>query len=192
MTNLKPDIDKGIFPQADGTIAYTALSDKLLILDYEHRTFAVSAAPKRAMSCSDRCGVISNPTFGHHGPPILATTGFTLNGMPLVMQVDTLWSGTMLLYDTGPAKLGLGARTLSLPSLKMREFPFTDGGVQMLELPSQFQSFQGTILNRNAPYYSPTPGVHQPDGLFDGTVGNELFDHHVVRVDFASHQFSIR
>jgi hypothetical protein len=190
--DINADIDKGTFPKADGTLAYTALKDQLLVLDYVQRTFAIAPAPKDGLSCGNLCGVISNPTFGKNGPPILATTGFTLNGKPLVMQIDTLWSGTMLLYDDGPAKLGLEARTQSAPSIKFRSFPFTDGGVKMLELPSQSQGFKGSTLNRNAPYYTPTPGVHQPDGLFDGTAGNELFEHHVLRIDFLSHQFSIK
>jgi Aspartyl protease len=190
--DIKSDINKGTFPKADGTLAYTALKDKLLVLDYAQRSFTIAPASKEGLSCDKPCGVISNPTFGKDGPPILATTGFTLNGKPLVMQIDTLWSGTMLLYDEGPAKIGQQARNLSAPSLKFRSFPFTDGGVKMLELPSQSQGFQGTILNRNAPYYSPTPGVHQPDALFDGTVGNELFEDHVLRIDFASHRFSIK
>jgi hypothetical protein len=189
--DLTTDIDKGTFPKADGTLAYTAFNDKLLVLDYAHRTFSIAPAPKGGLPCGNLCGVISNPTFGKNGPPIVVTTGFTLNGTPLLMQIDTLWTGTMLRYDEGPAKQGLEDRTTSLTSPKFRSFPFTDGGVRMLEIPSQSQGFQGTTLNRNAPLYTPTPGVHQPDGLFDGTVGDELFNHHVLRFDFASHQFSI-
>jgi hypothetical protein len=81
--DINADIDKGTFPKADGTLAYTALKDKLLGLDYVRRTIAVSPAPKEGLSCANRCGVISNPTFGKNGPPILATTGFTLNGRAL-------------------------------------------------------------------------------------------------------------
>jgi Aspartyl protease len=190
VVDLKSDISKGTAPEADGTIAYTALPDKLLVLDYEHRKFAITKAPQEDMPCPNLCGKVSNPTFGVDGPPIVVTTGFTLNGMALVMQVDTLWSGTMLIYDGAAVRLGLSqAIVMSLP--KERSFPFTDGGVQMIETRSDTQGFEGTVLNRNAPFYLPTKAVHQPDGLFDGTVGNELFDHHVLRIDFASHQFSI-
>jgi hypothetical protein len=190
VVDLKSDISKGTAPEADGTIAYTALHDKLLVLDYEHWKFAITKAPSGGSPCSNFCGQVSNPTFGVDGPPIVVTTGFRLNGVALVMQVDTLWSGTMLIYDAAAARLGL-PQAAAMSSLKERSFPFTDGGVQMAETRSNTQGFGETVLNRDAPFYLPTKAVHQPDGLFDGTVGNELFDHHVLRIDFASHQFSI-
>jgi len=186
--DLKADIAKGSIPAADGTLAYTAFREKLLMLDYAHRKIAIAPAGKDNAPCPGFCGEISHPTFGKQGPPMVVTSGFTVNGTPVSMQIDTLWSGTMLIYDTSVAKLGLSSAAASQTK---RSFPFTDGGVQMLEAQGISEGFGKGSLKRSAPIYFPTPGVHQPDGLFDGTVGDELFQGHVLLMNFATSQFSI-
>jgi hypothetical protein len=40
--------------------------------------------------------------------------------------------------------------------------------------------------------YFPTPGVHEPDGLFDATIGLELMPDSVVSLDFHNQTISIR
>jgi Aspartyl protease len=186
--DLKTDIAKGSVPAADGTLAYTAFPEKLLMLDYSHQKFGISPAAKDNAPCAGFCGEISHPTFGKQGPPMVVTSGFTVNGAPVSMQIDTLWTGTMLIYDTSVAKLGLSS---AAASQSKRSFPFTDGGVQMLEANGINEGFGKGILKKNAPIYFATPEVHQPDGLFDGTVGDELFQGHVLLMNFATRQFSI-
>jgi hypothetical protein len=186
--DLKTDIAKGSVPPADGTLAYTAFPEKLLMLDYSHQKFGISPASKDQTPCSGFCGEISHPTFGKQGPPMVVTSGFTVNGTPVSMQIDTLWTGTMLIYDTSVAKLGL---SVAASSQTKRSFPFTDGGVQMLEANGINEGFGKGTLKKNAPIYFPTQGVHQPDGLFDGTVGDGLFQGHVLLMNFATRQFSI-
>jgi Aspartyl protease len=186
VVKLQPSIDKGNMPAADGTLAYTAFKDRALTIDYKNHRVNVSGVLKVDASCPQSCGTITNPTFGKQGPPIVVTTGFRLNGKPLTMQIDTLYEGTMLIYPTSVDKLGLTAQQ---NTSKTRMFAFTDGGVPMKESTASKESFENELLRRNATLYFATPKVHLPDGMFDGTVGNELFLGHVLTLDFHANRF---
>ena len=186
VVNLKSSIDKGVMPAADGALAYTAFKDRVLTIDYMNHRVNVSGVLKAAAPCPQSCGTITNPTFGKQGPPIVVTTGFQLNGKPLTMQIDTLYEGTMLIYPTSVDKLGLAGQQ---SSAKTRMFPFTDGGVPMMESTASKESFENQLLRKNATLYFATPKVHLPDGMFDGTVGNELFLGHVLTLDFHGNRF---
>jgi hypothetical protein len=55
----------------------------------------------------------------------------------------------------------------------------------MKEAPAKRESFRGVPLGDGNPkVYFPTPGVHEPDGMFDATVGLELFVDAIVTLDF--------
>jgi hypothetical protein len=186
IVKLKPSIDKGEMPSADGTLAYTAFKNRVLTIDYKNHRVNISAVLKTEAPCPQSCGTITNPTFGKQGPPIVVTTGFRLNGKPLTMQIDTLYEGTMLIYPTSVEKLGLtGQQNTS----KTRMFAFTDGGVPMKESTASKESFEDEVLRSNVALYFATPKVHLPDGMFDGTVGNELFLGHVLTLDFHANRF---
>jgi hypothetical protein len=107
-------------------------------------------------------------------------------GQHVSVQIDTLYSGTMLIYPTSVAKLGLAAQATSP---RVQNFPYTDGGVDMIEGSAIQESFGKKILLANAPLYFATPKVHVPDGMFDGTVGAALFAGHVVNLDFHANRF---
>ena len=50
---------------------------------------------------------------------------------------------------------------------------------------AQHEGFRGIILAKEgAKVYFPTETVHEPDGLFDATVGLELFRDAVLTLDF--------
>jgi hypothetical protein len=67
----------------------------------------------------------------------------------------------------------------------MRLFPLTDGGVNMKVAEAQQEGFRGIMLvKEGAKVYFPTETVHEPDGLFDATVGLELFRDAVLTLDF--------
>ena len=178
---------QGAFPQSQGTISYADLKGRRLVLDYRRRAIsaALSTSPP---ACGPRCGVITYPTFGRQGPPIVVTTGFRVNGEPVTVQVDTLYAGTMLIYAASVARLGLTSQSTAG---RIRNFPLTDGGVDMVEGRAKTESFGPVPLLTDAPLYFATEKVHQPDGLFDGTVGAELFKDHVVTLDFAADRFWI-
>jgi hypothetical protein len=52
-------------------------------------------------------------------------------------------------------------------------------------------AFDGKTIAQDAPLYFPTSGVHEPDGLFDGTVGLMLMQDKVVTLDFHDKTISI-
>lgn len=186
VVDLASDIKKGNMPDADGLLTYAAFGPRLLRMDYKAHRLTVSDPLTSGEPCPKECGTISNPTFGEKGPPIVVSTGFSVNGKPVTVQIDTLYSGTMLIYPTSVDRLGLASQQ---SSKTLRNFAFTDGGVQMIQGSASTEGFGGKTLARNSPLYFATPDVHQPDGMFDGTVGHELFVGHVLTFDFFAHHF---
>jgi hypothetical protein len=185
VVDMHDEIAKGTFPKADGSLSYRAIKDQVLTLDFQGHRLSVSAA---ASDCHDRCGSLSYPTFGPKGPPIVVGSGFEVNGVPLSMQIDTLYSGTMLIFPNAVGKTGLGTESRGT---KVRNFPFTDGGVDMIEAEVKRETFLGQPLRAPASVYFATEKVHTPDGMFDGTVGAELFKGRKVTFDFKSNHFWI-
>lgn len=183
VADLSKNIADGTFPKVDGTIGYSVLKGYTLSLDYKQHTVALGSGDA---SCAAACGAITYPPFGEKGPPIVVTSGFRVNGKDVSMQVDTFYTGTMLIFPTSVAKLRLKAEALSP---RADHFFFTDGGVDMIRGRAESESFGDTVLAANAPLYFATPKVHTPDGLFDGTVGAALFAGHVVNLDFHANRF---
>lgn len=186
--DLESSIRKNEMPSADGFITYPAFAGRILRMDYSKRRVEATDTSRQELPCPRDCGTLTTPTFGHDGPPIVATTGFKVNGKAVVVQVDTLYAGTMLIYPTSVGSLGLDKQE---KSAKTRLFPYTDGGVNMIESAAQTEGFGHTILQQDVPLYFATADVHLPDGMFDGTVGNELFLHRVLTFDFRSNRFWI-
>jgi hypothetical protein len=181
--DLTDAVKQGQFPQSAGTLDYVDFRDRVLTLDYPKHTIEIADASSAAPAGA---GTLTYPTFGQQGPPIVATTGFAVNGQPITVQVDILYTGTLLIYPTSVSRLGLDA---AAAATQTRDFPFTDGGVPMIESKAAHESFGGSDLMAGAPLYFATPKVHTPDGLFDGTVGNALLTGHRVTFDFKSNRF---
>lgn len=181
------DLGRGGVPKCDGLLSYVTFKDRVVTVDYAHHVLEISN-PGAQVAAPRDAGTLTYPTFGRKGPPIVATTGFDVNGRPITAQVDTLYSGTLLIYPTSVAKLGLQT---AAAATRRRRFPFTDGGVDMIEGRALTESFGGKPLLSNAPLYFATPQVHVPDGMFDGTVGAQLLGGHTVTFDFHANRFWI-
>ena len=180
VAHLQHLVAENQMPEVDGTLGYTVFKGKVLRMDLHKNTIEVSSGG----GCGG--GTIALKTFGKTGPPIVTTTGFSVNGKPLVAQVDTMFAGSMVVYPDAVEKLGLTEATKT----KEREhFPFTDGGVDMLKSAAP-QAFAGKPLGIQ-PVYFATPGVHIPDGLFEATVGMKLLAGRVVTFDFAGSCFAL-
>ncbi len=186
--DLSASIQKGQMPQADGVLSYTAFHDRLLQLDYKRHTVRVSVPLTADMPCPGFCGDVTMPTFGKTGPPVLVTTGFSVNGKPITAQIDTLFTGTMLIYPDSVGKLGLQAAS-GVNATQF--FKYTDGGVPMREGNAHTEAFGSKALAHNTAIFFATPQVHVPDGMFDGTVGAGLLIGHVVNIDLHSKHFWI-
>lgn len=177
-------------PDVSGTLAYTAFKDRLLQIDFINHKVRISEPLAAPSPCSDTCDKFSLITFGKKGPPIVVAEGFEINGKPVAAQIDTMYTGTMLIYTTSIDKLKLTDAAVN--SQKSENFPFTDGGVEMKSAPAEKESFHGVTLGVSAPtVYFPTPDVHEPDGLFDATVGLGLLYGTAVTFDFHSNTFSL-
>jgi hypothetical protein len=179
---LSDMIAQNQMPQADGTLAYTAFKDRILEIDFVARKVRISEVLTAPVACAGSCDKISLIKFGNEGPPIVVADGFAINGKKVSAQIDTLYSGTLLVYTASIEKLQLGE---AAKTTKSRDFPFTDGGVKMKEAPAEKEGFHGVVLSGPAPLvYFPTPDVHEPDGLFDATVGVELFYKAALTLNF--------
>jgi hypothetical protein len=171
-------------PPADGSIAYTFFKDRRVRIDYARHTIVLSDAG------APLPGKLELITFGTQGPPIVVGSPFTVNGKPVHAQIDTCYTGSLLVYDDAVGKLGLSK------SGTPKYFPDTDGGVNMLAATATSLGFEYTVLDGKKPtLYFVGEGknpVHQPDGLFEATVGNALFAHSVVTLDFHSMTLDVK
>ena len=178
--DLSDYIKRDRMPAADGSLAYAAFKDRILELDYPSRRVRISSPLAAEVPCPGFCGTLTTPTFGNQGPPILVATGFIVNNQAVTAQIDTLFSGTMLIYPTSVDKLGLGEASRTT---KKQFFKYTDDGVDMLEAQAKDEAFGKHVLMKDAQLYFATPAVHLPDGKFDATVGHALFEHSVLSLD---------
>jgi hypothetical protein len=185
--SLSEMVAQNQMPHVDGTLSYTAFKDRILEIDFVARKVRISEVLTAPVACKGACDKISLIKFGNEGPPIVVADGFEINGKKVSAQIDTMYSGTLLVYSASIEKLQLGE---AAKTTKSRDFPFTDGGVKMKEAPAESESFHSLILSGPAPLvYFPTPDVHEPDGLFDATVGLELF--YKAAVTFNFHDMTI-
>jgi hypothetical protein len=180
--------DRSLFgddpPPIDGTLAYTFFKDRVLQIDYPQHRVRISAALTDASASARLPGKLELITFGKSGPPIVVGGPFTVDGKRVRAQIDTAFTGTLLVYDQSIDALGLRPRVAHGAA---QYFPDTDGGVTLLGAPdAKFGFAQHRLPSTGTLYFSGTGKnpVHQPDGLFEATVGNALFAHSVVTLDF--------
>jgi hypothetical protein len=176
-------------PGLAGTLAYSDFKDRILQVDYVARRVRISAVLTATAEIAGPQSTYSLITFGDKGPPIVVAKGFEVGGKPITAQVDTMYTGSLLIYTRSITGLGLGeVAAAATPEF----FPFTDGGVTMKGAPGPMESFLGTPLGPAQPrLYFPTPGVHEPDGLFDATVGLTLLRDAVLTLDFHDGTISV-
>jgi len=176
-------------PHMDGTLAYTAFKDRVVQIDFAARKLRISEVLTAERKCAGGCAKIALIRFGKGGPPIVVAQGFEINGHEVSAQVDTMFTGTLLVYTASIETLQL---TQAAQTDKSRDFPFTDGGVKMKEAVADKEAFHGVALGPRIPLvYFPTPDVHEPDGLFDATVGLEIFYGTVLTLDFHDMTISV-
>jgi hypothetical protein len=171
-------------PPVEGSLAYTFFKDRRVSIDYVRHTIRLSDAGEALP------GKLELITFGKKGPPIVIGSPFTVNGKAVRAQIDTCYTGTLLVYDEAVGKLGVDK------SGTPKYFPDTDGGVNMLASTATSLGFDKTTIDGNKPaLYFVGEGknpVHQPDGLFEATVGNALFAHSIVTLDFHSMTIDVK
>lgn len=186
----EPAADMGAQGVYDGNLVYLFFKDRALQIDYPQRRLRISAVLTGAERHAGARGRLQIINFHKWGPPIVVAGPFTINGKAVQAQLDTCYTGTMLIYSAYIAPLGLGA---SARQGSREFFPFTDGGVYMLKARARSEGFSGRILAGHAAIvYFPTPGVHEPENPFQATVGNALFTESVVTLNFHDMTIDVR
>jgi hypothetical protein len=180
--DLTEMINQNQMPDVAGTLAYPTFKDRIIQLDFVANKFRISDVLTAPVKCARNCDTISLITFGNEGPPIVVADGFTINTAKVSAQLDTMYTGSMLVYTASIDKLSLnGANSTT----ETRMFPLTDGGAAMRVADASEEGFQNiTLVKEGAKVYFPTEAVHEPDGLFDATVGLELFRDTILTLDF--------
>lgn len=172
----------------DGALAYSAFQNRLVEIDYAHHMLRISTPESSATACPHVCSDLVIRHFGNYGPVTLTTTGFTINGQPVDVQIDTLFTGTMLVYPASVEKLGLKKEAKA----KHKEFfPFTQGGLKLARFDGASEMFRNIPLFADAPVYFMTSDDHPPAVQFDATVGSGLLSHAVATFDFKGMHFWI-
>lgn len=181
--DLRSKIEKKQLPQADGVLGYNAFHDRLVQIDYKRQAIRVSEPLTADVKCSGFCGDISMVDFAKDDPPVLATTGFSINGKSVIAQVDTLYTGTMVVYPAAIAKLDLQMQS-GVNAIQF--FPYTDGGVGMREGHAKTEAFGPRAIGHNAALFFAMSPMPTPDGSLDATVGAGLLTGHVLYIDLHS------
>src|SRR4029077_5318732 len=115
-------------PPVDGSLTYDFFKDRVLQIDYPHQRvrFSRPIATPVPEQRPEGTGALKLITFGEHGTPVVVGTPFTVNGRNVRAQIDTVFTGTILIYDSALDNLGLHKE--GSPEL----FRFTDGGINLL------------------------------------------------------------
>jgi len=183
----------GIYqPPADGSLSYDFFKDRILEIDYPHHRIRFTA-PIATPVPADKpagSGSLRLITFSERGPPVVVGSPFMVNGKNVHAQIDTVFTGTMLIYDRALDTLGF------VKEGEAQLFKYTDGGVELLAGRSTSIGFgqRGLVGGARTLYYvgAGTNPVHQPDGMFEATVGNALFANCIVTLDFHAMTLDVR
>lgn len=171
---------------ADGALTYRAFQNRLLQIDYPHRSVHISEPQDTAPACPGACSDLIVKRVGNYGPPTLTAEGFAINRQAVAAQIDTLFTGTMLVYPTSVEKLGLKKEAKS----KHKElFPFVENGAKLARFDGVAESFRNLQLAPDAPLYFFTSDDRPPSVPFDVTVGSGLLNHAMVSFDFKGMHF---
>ena len=178
-------------PPVDGSLTYDFFKDRVLEIDYPHHRVRISnVITTPPADKSPASGSLKLIPFGEHGPPVVVGSPFTVNGKTVHAQIDTVFTGTMLIYDSALDMLALHKE--GTPEL----IRYTDGGVNMLAAHANSIGFgKRALLGGSPTRYFVGEGknpVHQPDGMFEATVGNALFANSVVTLDFHAMTIDVR
>ena len=171
---------------ADGALAFSAFKNRTLQIDYGKHVLRISEPLSDEQPCPGSCAKLVIKRFGRFGPATLTSKGFTVNGQPVDSQIDTLFTGTMLIYPAAIQTLGLKKQSKS----KHKEFfSYTQDGVKLARSDDGGTVAFATIpLQQDGPLYFGTEDGSLPAVSFDATVGSGLLSHAVITFDFKTMQ----
>jgi hypothetical protein len=166
----------------DGALTFGSFRDRIVQLDFRNHVMRVSEPITTPQPVSANSSDLIIKHFGNYGPATIVTPGFSVNGQPIEAQIDTLFTGTMMIYPESVKKLALEKQS---KARQKEDFPFW-GGVKLVRGNAETEGFGNLQLFQNAPLYFATAdaATHTPEGQFDATVGTGLFLGTAVTLDF--------
>lgn len=173
------------FP-ADGALTFKAFHNRLLQIDYAQHLVRISEPLDSAQTCPQTCTDLIVRHIGNYGPVTLTTTGFSVNGQPIEVQLDTLFTGTMVIYPDSIKKLEL--KKLAKAKHK-QSFPYFQGGMKLAQAEGAAEAFQSLQLGQDLPLYFFTSDDHPNAVSYDATVGTGLLNHATAVFDFKGMKF---
>jgi hypothetical protein len=172
----------------DGALTYGAFQNRFVQLDIANHVLRVSEPQSDAQPCPHECSDLITKHFGQFGPVTITADGFAVNGQPVDAQIDTLFTGTMLIYPAAIEKLDLKKQSKSKDK---QVFPYIHDGIELAQSNSATESYRNIPLAQNAPVYFPLKNEAFANMRFDATVGDALLSHAVVTFDFKGNHFWI-
>lgn len=172
----------------DGALTYGAFKNRLVEIDARNHVMRISEPQSDAQPCPRDCSDLVIKHIGRWGPVTLTAAGFAVNGEAVDVQLDTLFTGTMLVYPGSVEKLGLKKQSKAKPK---EVFPYTQGGVKLARADEGAVSFRGVPLLQNGPLYFATKDAQLPEVQFDATAGMGLLSRATATFDFKGMHFWI-
>lgn len=174
---------------ADGALTYGAFQNRMVQVDVARRVIRISEPLDAALPCPNVCSDVVMKHFGRFGPVTLTVKGFEINGQSVDAQIDTLFTGTLLVYPGVVERLGI--KKLS-KSKEKEAFPFTQDGLQLARADGVSVGFRGTTLMQDAPVYFWAEKDEAPSATqFDATVGDAMLQEVLATFDFKGQHFWI-
>lgn len=170
----------------DGALTYGAFKNRMVQIDGHKRVLRISEPQTDAQPCLRDCSDLVIKHVGHWGPVTLTADGFAVNGQPVDVQLDTLFTGTMLIYPGSVEKLGLKKQSKAKPK---ELFPYTQEGIKLARADDGAVTFRGIDLLQDGPLYFGTKDANLPAVQFDATVGMGVLNHVTATFDFKGMHF---
>ncbi len=170
----------------DGALTYGAFKNRLVEIDWGKHVLRISEPQADAQPCPHECGDLVVKHVGRWGPVTLTTKGFTVNDQPVDVQLDTLFTGTVLIYPDSVEKLALKKESKAKAK---EQFPYTQGGVKLARGDGGAVSYRGIPLLLNGPLYFGTKDANLPAVQFDATAGIGVLSRAIATFDFKGMHF---
>lgn len=165
----------------DGGLTYGAFQNRLVKIDALQHLLKISEPESGPAECPRNCADLTVKHFGQFGPVTLTVHGFSVNDEPVDAQIDSMFSGTVLIYPASIEKLGLKK---AAKSKQKQVFPYTQNGIELIAGEAASEGFQDVTLSHGAPVYFPTKQEAFSNMQFDATAGWGLLKLGRVTFDF--------
>jgi hypothetical protein len=173
------------FP-ADGALAFGSFKNRRIQIDWNRHVLRISEPMQNPLACPRNCSDLILQRFGGYGPPTLTANGFEIDGRPVSAQIDTLFTGSMLLYP--PTEQAFDLKNLDKTKHK-EEFPFTQGGLRLTRAISVRYTFDRDALLDDASVFLWNGKEEMaPKVSFQATVGTDLLSRALFTFDFKANK----